>query len=214
MKEYLKNNVLPILSKHPKFWNLFWKYRHCIEKDGFAIATDIPHISKITKIVDRYKYDTLLEIGCGSGSNLIKLAKSNPNKLYHGIDINNKAIEDGNLQLDILGIKNVKLSCKNLLDSMVIFQNYDILLSSATLIYFNKQQIIPIIDKMLMNRIVVLSELHTDKKTFQNDGCWVHNYKKLLPNCQIIRYEKGDWQSNRWMSYGNIIIYEKCLNNR
>jgi SAM-dependent methyltransferase len=58
----------------------------------------------------------VLEMGCGSGGNLIPLADHFPDSTFWGVDLAPTAIEMGRKRIDALGLKNIQLSAMDLLD--------------------------------------------------------------------------------------------------
>lgn len=58
----------------------------------------------------------LLELGCGTGSNLIPLAGSLPASEFLGIDLAVRPIAQGQAIIDRLGLANIRLAAMNLMD--------------------------------------------------------------------------------------------------
>jgi SAM-dependent methyltransferase len=54
---------------------------------------------------------SVLEIGCGTGGNLFPLAERFPESRFVGIDLSGRHIQDANLRLQELGLKNLELIC-------------------------------------------------------------------------------------------------------
>lgn len=57
----------------------------------------------------------VLEVGCGSGTNLLAMASNLPESEFVGIDLSSNHINFGNRAVEELGIKNLKLICADLL---------------------------------------------------------------------------------------------------
>jgi SAM-dependent methyltransferase len=58
----------------------------------------------------------VLEIGCGEGGNIIPLAVSYPNGRFHGFDLAPTAIEAGRTTIEALGLTNLRLEQRDILD--------------------------------------------------------------------------------------------------
>ena len=58
----------------------------------------------------------VLELGCASGGNLIPLAVALPGSRFVGIDLSGRQVEQGQQVVSTLGLKNVELSCRSILD--------------------------------------------------------------------------------------------------
>src|SRR5947208_16865045 len=63
----------------------------------FGLAPEPPETSRV------------LEIGCGSGLNLIAFAVTMPNARFTGVDLSGAAIGRGRRLINELGLKNVRL---------------------------------------------------------------------------------------------------------
>lgn len=105
---------------------------------------NVYHSTKVmTNFVSPFckKSKVILDICCGAGAPLSYLAKKNPNVNFYGFDIDKKLIKIGEKKLLECGIKNVSLTCRNVLkldsvscDGVIInqslswFKDYDALL--------------------------------------------------------------------------------------
>jgi SAM-dependent methyltransferase len=58
----------------------------------------------------------VLELGCASGGNLIPMAVSLPGSRFVGIDLSPLQVESGRRQIEVLGLKNVELFKRDLLE--------------------------------------------------------------------------------------------------
>lgn len=63
--------------------------------------------------VDRCR---VLELGCAAGGNLIPMAATLPGSRFVGIDLSRRQIDDGRRMVDALGLKNIQLLRRNILD--------------------------------------------------------------------------------------------------
>src|SRR5690349_13184672 len=58
----------------------------------------------------------ILELGCASGGNIIPLAARFANAEFVGIDIEARAIAEGNSRIDALGLANIKLEAADIIE--------------------------------------------------------------------------------------------------
>jgi len=58
----------------------------------------------------------VLELGCGSGGNLIPLADLHPDATFFGVDLSDAAIAQGRRRIDALGLPNLRLERMDVMD--------------------------------------------------------------------------------------------------
>ncbi len=183
------------------------------------------HISKhflAERIAAFSPINSILEVGCASGPNLYVLAKKFPQAQIMGIDINQEAIEYGNMQFAQEGISNVKLLVGRA-DSLEKFSDraFDIVLTNALLIYIGPDKIKEVISGMLRiaNRALVLLELHCPESNMRDShglgvyryGEWVRDYLALLKQfvaeeqIQITKIPEDIWPGEPWKELGNVV---------
>ncbi|CAM3184223.1 methyltransferase regulatory domain-containing protein [Streptobacillus ratti] len=101
----------------------------------------IPYISKSFKkcqplylktIMKMLSFETtdlnkmkVLEIGCSFGGNIIPIAISNPDSEIIGLDLSKVQIDEGNEIIEKIGLKNIKLYHKNILEYNNEFGKFD-----------------------------------------------------------------------------------------
>ena len=67
----------------------------------------------------------VLELGCSTGGNLITIALAFPNARLVGIDLSPRQIAQGHAIIERLGVKNVTLHAKSILDIGPDFGQFD-----------------------------------------------------------------------------------------
>jgi SAM-dependent methyltransferase/methyltransferase-like protein len=67
----------------------------------------------------------VLEIGCAAGGNLLPLAYALPQARFVGLDYSARQIEEGQARLARLGVRNVQLFCRDLLESSDDLGDFD-----------------------------------------------------------------------------------------
>lgn len=160
----MKEKIKSILIKHPLlyrfFQNFYWKIqatkikvlgtklieRIWLEKD-FNLNEELknlnhPHRPFLIERISSFRPESILEIGCGWGSNLFLLAKALPKAKIKGVDINQKAIEKGKEFLIQKGIDNVELLVGKA-DEINHFQDksFDLVFTDAVLMYIGQDKI-------------------------------------------------------------------------
>lgn len=67
----------------------------------------------------------VLEIGCSFGGNIIPFAMENPEATVVGVDLSKVQVDEGNKIIEFLGLKNIKIHHKNILDYNEHFEQFD-----------------------------------------------------------------------------------------
>lgn len=190
-------------SQNSKYWE---------KRKGWAEyqqTADHPHRHFITYILKQLHWVSLLEIGCGSGPNLINITKSIPNKQLGGVDINPEAIELCNKTF-----KGGHFRVGSAEDIMLTDKGTDIILSDMFLIYVGPFKIKKYIREMkrIARNHVVLVEYHSKswwKRQWLRvfSGRHSYNWKKLLEkegffDIELIKmpiFEEDNEQEFRYM---------------
>jgi SAM-dependent methyltransferase len=71
----------------------------------------------------------VLELGCGTGGNILPMAYQYPDSDFIGIDLSRRAVEQGANTLAALGLKNIELRHCNILDVMPDWGRFDYIIS-------------------------------------------------------------------------------------
>jgi 2-polyprenyl-3-methyl-5-hydroxy-6-metoxy-1,4-benzoquinol methylase len=101
----------------------------------------------------------VLDVGCGSGLALIKLAQEFPNSSFKGYDISNEAIESGMVKVREYGLNNLNLEVKDV-SNLDERQKYDLITTFDAV----HDQAVP--DKVLNN---IFNALKDDGVYFMQD---------------------------------------------
>lgn len=160
------------------FRYIFWKYRVAKHKLG---KNEIFFAKYLIKKIGEKKF-SLLELGCGQGHLLKYLYKENLNCKLTGYDINAYSINEAKK----IKMKNVNFSLVNLL-KIKNFNNFDYIISKATLIYLNDAEIKNFFKKLFKSNFkkCFLLELATDEKLSQRTHFFAHNYNKIIQKINI-----------------------------
>ncbi|MCL5318532.1 MAG: class I SAM-dependent methyltransferase [Thaumarchaeota archaeon] len=196
-----------------------WVGRSSPMQSGSYLATDHPHRELILKRVSGYApFESLLEVGCGSGPNLLLLAKAFPDAAFRGVDINPNFVKAGNKWVKENGVSNVSLLVGKA-DDLVGFpdKSFDIVLTDAVLIYVGPDKIRKVLADAvrIARRAVILVEWHSpDASNLLGvyERHWVRNYeallKKLDPTVSVKVFqlpEGGGFGDDLWRKWGALI---------
>ena len=79
-------------------WKLFWFFRKKSEAKKYLDNTDLVHRIVIADVVKSLKVNTLLDMGCGNGSNIYVIQKFiNDSEIqFYGIDLSYASISAAN----------------------------------------------------------------------------------------------------------------------
>ena len=163
-------------------WKNFWLKRKINWKTDYLDTWNHPHRYLITTILGKLNWLSLIEIGCGSGPNLMNITQNLPGKQVGGMDVNPEAIALAKKTF-VGGLFKVN-SSDNL---MLSDKSTDVVLSDMSLIYVNPGDIGRYIKeiKRVGRKYVVLCEFHSTSWWSRlalkfNSGYNAYNWKKLL----------------------------------
>lgn len=198
-----------------------WRFRHYLRsdwQDGYldALSLGHPHRKLIVDAVrKKLKVESILELGTGSGINLVTLKHNFPNLMYEGIDINRKAIQLGKEYLTKNSIADVLLKTGNIFDVTNMPSNsVDIILTDAVLMYIDAKDLENLLSEMLrVSKIGLILCEQISSEGIYNDH-WRHDYHKTLNRLSGIKNITQnkiteDYWTGDWIKYGYLIEVEK-----
>jgi len=184
----MKNKTNEFRNPQEEFWANDFGNKY-IERNSHneLLASNIVFFSKIFSN-NQIKIDSVIELGCNIGMNLIALNKIFPNLNICGIDINKKAIE-------ILKQTNKKfnLTCSSINDFQVK-EDFDLVFTKGVLIHLNPQDLNNTYEKIynLAKKYILICEYYNpspcsipyrgnDDKLFKRDfaGELINKYSDL-----------------------------------
>ena len=216
----LKRVLDPYIGKYiDKF---IWRFRHLILanwEDGYLDEQSLEHPHReliINTIGTRLEVKTILELGTGSGINLVNLSKHFPNISYSGIDINKRAIDRGLEYLKDKDIFNIDLIRGNIANiKQMKTRSVDIILTDAVLMYLNPEDVKEILKEMLrISRLgFILCEQMSAGGIYVDH--WRHDYKAILKNLAgikkvSIKKISDEYWDGDWIKFGYIIDVTKA----
>jgi len=163
-----------------KDWASWWKNRKIDWKVHYTDTWNHPHRQLLAAILGRFKWHSLLEIGCGSGPNLVQLVKHFPGRQMGGTDINADAIATAKKTFEGAFLKVCPAD-----DVMMSDNSADIVLTDMLMLYISDpDKVIKEVRRIARHR-AVFCELHSESwwlrmKTKYLDGYNVHNFRALL----------------------------------
>jgi ubiquinone/menaquinone biosynthesis C-methylase UbiE len=209
------NQRLNKIFKTSFFDELYWKYRLNFEGDwkqgDYKDSVDHPHreeIIKILKSIPDIFGKSILEIGCNSGPNLIKIKNNFPMGQLAGIDISERAIKEGQR---LLPEADLRVGTADKLPWPD--KSFDVVLADAILMYIGPDKIQKVISEMIRvaKDMIIIVDFHYGNKIFGEVNCghWMRNYYKLFnlfdlkPEIKKITPEM--WPSKMWSTFGHFI---------
>lgn len=201
-----------------KLQELIWKTRHIYKgrrwAEEYLQSTGHPHRKQIVEAISSfYPFESVLEIGCNSGPNLILLSNKFPKVKFIGIDINKVAIATGKQYLNDMEINNIQLF-EGKADKLNLLQDksIDVVFTDAVLMFIGKDKIINVLKEMgrITRKGFILNEYHSTNPPAGNyeDGRWIYNHIELIsqlyPSSQI-KIQKSAFTGGGWDEYGTLI---------
>src|SRR3990167_1995895 len=122
------------ILKTTKYWHNYWATRH-IDWNQAYMTPDHPHRNLIINELKRFRFRSVLEVGCAAGANLYKIKQVFPHSDIGGIDWNAMAMETAKKYLPKASVLQVGEAT----DIYISNKGADILLTDMCYIYLNKR---------------------------------------------------------------------------
>jgi ubiquinone/menaquinone biosynthesis C-methylase UbiE len=183
--------MLKFTAQHKNYWE-----RRKIDWDASYLSGTLahPHRNLILKVLESFQWQSLWEVGCGPGANLVRIVQAFPGKEVGGNDINKDAID-----LAQKTFKNAIFGVNSGDDILMSDKACDVVLSDMMLIYVDPFKIKKYLNefKRICRLRVVLVEFHSESwwerlKLRIRSGYNSYNYKKLLE--QVGFYDIVMWK--------------------
>lgn len=173
----------------------YWKNRKINWKEHYTATWNHPHRDFLCKVLKTFKWVSLIEVGCASAPNLIKIAQEFPRVDLGGVDINADAIEEAQKMF-----KNRMFFKVGRGDNIMISdKSTDVILTDMTLIYVGPTEIMNYLREFyrVSRNYIVLHELYSPHWYERlwlriKAGYHAYDYKKLLQKAgfyDITRYK-------------------------
>jgi len=169
----------------------------------------------IDRVVAVPSLHSLLEVGCGVGTNLYLLAKKMPQSELLGIDINPNLVKVGNAWFKQEGISNIKLSISKV-NELHAQPPFDVVITDAFLMYIGPDKIRGVMKDLLniARKALIIVEWHSPKPEPLGfyERNWVRIYVILAnefspeATIKVLKLPKGGgFDDEMWKKYGTLI---------
>jgi len=199
---------------------LTWRWRGV--RAFAAPSIEHPHRAFLLERARRFApVESILEVGCDGGANLVLLAKAFPDAHLYGVDINARAITAAQAVLARAGVGEVTLGVGRAHDLRLFAdRSVDLVMTDATLMYVGSDRIRQALHELVRvaRKGLLLNEWHLFAAPGPAvqvhrwyDAHWVHDYERLLQEVagvQAVSVEPlpaGLWGAGGWQEYGAIV---------
>lgn len=160
----------------------YWQKRDIDWQKEYTATWNHPHRALLCEILKTFEWKSLIEIGCGSGANLIRILKDFRGVQVGGIDINAAAIETAKKTFTG-GVLKVGVG-----DDIMLSDNAaDVILTDRTLIYVSPRHIGDYIKEIrrIGRHRIILCEFYEPRwlrriKLRWTSGYHAYDYPRLL----------------------------------
>lgn len=178
----------------------YWAERKIDWKQSYTSTWNHPHRMLISAVLKGFNWLSLIEVGCGSGANLINIVKVFPGRQVGGVDVNADAIEQAQKTFNGGFFKVCSGD-----DIMMSDDSTDVVLTDMALIYVAPKEIEKYLQeiKRIGRHWVIFCEFHSNSwwqrmKLRFTSGYYAYNYDKLLSKAgfyDIIKFKlrPEDW---------------------
>lgn len=208
------SSVLKNIFKNTSANAKYWRERKIDWEQAYLSTANHPHRFMISSVLKTFSWNSLLEVGCGAGANLMNIIMTHPQgKQLGGIDINADAIASAEKTF-----KGAFFKVGSVEDIMMSDSSAEVVLSDMTLIYVSPSKIDAVIREMkrVARTHLVLCEFHEPSwwkrvKIRLTTGYNAYDYVKLLEKHglhDVIRYKipKEAWPGGLQEKVGYVVV--------
>ena len=195
-----------------------WIVKHSIgSREGYDQASaSLPHRQHIINhVLSLGPPESILEIGCGYGANLVNLSGHFPHALLAGIDVSAAAVAGARAFPELLG---ADLRVHDLDKPLPFDDNrFDVVISDAVLMFFTEKRLLPVLDELLRvsKSGVILHEYDVEGNgdSLYIDGRWVHDFRHA---CAVSKWDltveifNTPFKGGLWSSHGRFLSIRKA----
>lgn len=197
--------VKKLMRRTTKQHERYWKNRKINWDEHYTCTWDHPHRQMIIDKLKTFKWISIIEVGCASGPNLIRIAKEFPRADLGGVDLNPDAILTA---MKIFEKRGGWFRVGNGRDLMMSDESSDLVLSDMALIYVSRRYIKEHLKEMkrICRKGVLLFEFHHNswwRRVVEKlrSGYNVYNYKKLLEDVGFYDVEVKKMPPELWNNH-------------
>lgn len=183
-----------------------WSYGEENWVKDYVASISHPHRENIIRALGDIAWDSLLEVGCGTGANLIKIREQYPDKTLAGIDVNVDMLNEAQNHLDS------NLTKGDVCGLPFEDNTYDVVLCDAVLLYITPKEIGTALSEIdrVANKAIILIERFAESDKIVG-YVWGRNYPVLLEamgyTVESIKITPEIWSSSAsWIQYGYIFV--------
>ena len=170
-------------------------------------------VQKLIRNISKNEIITILDVGCGNGDMLRKLAeygyKKNLNFQLIGIDANNFTINHAKQLSE--NYSNISFFCHDIFEESFRELKYDIVLCTLTLHHFKENQIINLLNVFYTNSKIgiVINDLHRNAIAYRlfQVICFVFNLNKMSRDDGLISILRG-FTKKELINYSNELKFK------
>jgi 2-polyprenyl-3-methyl-5-hydroxy-6-metoxy-1,4-benzoquinol methylase len=170
-------------------------------------------VQKLIRNISKNEIITILDVGCGNGDMLRKLAKygHKKNLIFQliGIDANNFTINHAKQLSE--NYSNISFFCHDIFEESFRELKYDIVLCTLTLHHFKENQIINLLNVFYTNSKIgiVINDLHRNAIAYRlfQVICFVFNLNKMSRDDGLISILRG-FTKKELINYSNELKFK------
>jgi len=170
-------------------------------------------VQKLIRNISKNEIITILDVGCGNGDMLRKLAKygHKKNLIFQliGIDANNFTINHAKQLSE--NYSNISFFCHDIFEESFRELKYDIVLCTLTLHHFKENQIINLLNVFYTNSKIgiIINDLHRNAIAYRlfQVICFVFNLNKMSRDDGLISILRG-FTKKELINYSNELKFK------
>lgn len=197
-----------------KWW---WRYRHVLDGSYRAAppeggAVD-PHRQHLWELVTGLSANSLIEIGCGDGANLVVFAREAPLLRLSAVDLNPLALDIAHQRVQKAGGTAGSFYHSSASHLPVADAFADIALSDAVFMYLPRAEAIAALREMRrVARRAIIVHTFADEALAESavvDGNWVHDLDRLVLTAipgAVVNRQASRIDHGQWAQFGTVLV--------
>lgn len=189
----------------------FWAERPLedMKKDwggkAYEESTDHPHRQLILDAVKSFgEFAGVIEVGCNSGPNLLRIAEVYPETQIAGVDPSGESISRARQLLP-----KAILKVGEAVDLPFESQSFDIAIADAALMYVSNVAEALLEMSRVARRGIIICDWYSEKNEIINHH-WARDYAGLLTDLGFDvtthKITETEWPNKSWATYGHIFV--------
>ena len=210
------------MSEDEKYWRerpandtrLDWRNNGGSWVDEYISSADHPHRDLILKAIEKHftPLDSILEVGCNAGPNLLRIVSVHPNADIAGIDVSEPAITKAK---EILPEGEFKVASGTHIPFSKDY--FEVGLADAVLMYADPHTMHRIAREFqrVLNKGLILVEWYDESKEgVIKDHHWARDYGLFMQDYGFTCVEEKqltetDWPHKTWHTHGRLFVFKK-----